>query len=260
MAVITSRHPGLRPETIRTRLARFMPSRAATGWTVAWSSAYEHADEIFDEFELRTAEHLGCWGNTVAHALAQAELAPKRLRLSAEATDGDGGMPTITIEVRADIPGDEIDQPMFDAIIQRAEPSCPVLRGLATEATLKVVAILDDSLSAPVAVVAEASAAPAAQQATPKPASGTSTVRTETAASSATSASTSTTAAPAAEAPKKSVKRMPVTVPTVMLRTLKMPSMSFPSVMSIPRWLTPRMAVLLVVAFGAAASVPLRMA
>jgi hypothetical protein len=254
MAVITSRHQGLRPETIRTRLARFMPSRAATGWTVAWSAGYEHAEEIFDELELRTAEHLGCWGNTVAHALAQAELAPRRLRLSAEATNGDGDMPTITIEVRAHITGEDVDQPMFDAIIQRAEPSCPVLRGLATEANLKVVAILDESLANPVVQDAEASEAPAAQQQpAAEPASATRT-RPEAAAITAVAAKAPTAAHKKADATAATARAVGV------MSAVKMPRMSMPGTMSMPKWLTPRMAVLLLVAFGAFATVPFRMA
>ena len=149
MAVITSRQPGLRPETIRTRLARFMPSRAAAGWSVTWSAGVEHADEITDEHELRAAEHLGCYGSAVAHALAQAELAPQRLRLTADATTSpETGQPVITIEVRAGISGPAVDQAMFDAIIHRAEPSCPVLKGLTSEVTLRLVAVLDNALTA----------------------------------------------------------------------------------------------------------------
>src|SRR5437764_12592172 len=101
MVVIASRQPGLRPETIRTRLARFMPSRVATGWSVAWSAGTEHADEFSGEHELRAAEHLGCYGSAVAHALAQAELAAERLRLTAERSGSSppNCMPTVTTGV-----------------------------------------------------------------------------------------------------------------------------------------------------------------
>ena len=80
MVVIAARQPGPRPETIRTRLARFMPTRITSGWSVAWSAGIEHAEDIADEHELQMAEHLGCYGAAVAHALAQAELTAERLR------------------------------------------------------------------------------------------------------------------------------------------------------------------------------------
>jgi hypothetical protein len=75
---------GPRPETIRTRLARFMPNRVSAGWSVTWSTLTERAEEIANDDELR-AEHLGCYGSAVAHALGQAEIYPTRLRVTAEA-------------------------------------------------------------------------------------------------------------------------------------------------------------------------------
>src|SRR5258708_37293310 len=106
MVVVTSRQTGARPETIRTRLARFLPNRASTGWSVSWSSQTERGDEITSDNELRAAEHLGCYGAAVAHALGQAEISPLKLRVSAEAgVASDGTQQPITVEIRLQVPG-----------------------------------------------------------------------------------------------------------------------------------------------------------
>src|SRR5215831_8888487 len=121
MVVVTSRQMSPRPETIRTRLARFMPNRTATGWSVTWSTQIERADEINNEDELRAAEHLGCYSSAVAHALGQAEISPIRLRVSAEASAAADGSPQpITVEVRAQIPEPTLDQTILEAIARRA--------------------------------------------------------------------------------------------------------------------------------------------
>jgi organic hydroperoxide reductase OsmC/OhrA len=143
MAVIASRQPGVRPETIRTRLARFMPTRAAAGWTVGWSTQTERPEEIADDDQLRAAEHLGCYGAAVAHALAQAEIAPLKLRVTAEAdVDSRTDEQTITLEVRAQCPG--IDQTVLEAIARRAEPTCGVWKGLMAENAVRVIGILEE--------------------------------------------------------------------------------------------------------------------
>src|SRR5919204_5567296 len=100
---VTARQPGSRPETIRTRLARFMPARAGTGWSVTWTSQTDHRDEIADEEELRASEHLGCYGSAIAHTLGQAGAAPTRLRVTVEtaATTHDSGTTSLVVEVRA---------------------------------------------------------------------------------------------------------------------------------------------------------------
>src|SRR5919199_6804457 len=102
-----ARQPGPRPETIRTRLARFMPARAGTGWSVTWSSHTEHRDEIGDEEELRASEHLGCYGSAIAHALGQAGAAPTRLKVTVEtaATPEATETTSLVVVVRAQIPG-----------------------------------------------------------------------------------------------------------------------------------------------------------
>src|SRR5919204_1765654 len=99
---VTARQPGSRPETIRTRLARFMPARAGTGWSVTWTSQTDHRDEIADEEELRASEHLGCYGSAMTHALAQAGAAPTRLKLTVEtaATPEATETTSLVIEVR----------------------------------------------------------------------------------------------------------------------------------------------------------------
>jgi hypothetical protein len=264
MAVITSRQQGLRPETIRTRLARFMPSRSASGWSVTWSAGIEHADEITDEHELRTAEHLGCYGSAVAHALAQAELAPQRLRLTADATTSpDTGQPIITIEVRAGISGPAVDQAMFDAIIHRAEPSCPVLKGLASEVTLRLVAVLDNALSVPVVVTAEPAAAssakPAAKPASmPPAAAAAATVKVDGQGKAVTAKQSGGIASMLYAVIAQARAKLPGSaarahqLPGHGQAHAKLPGRG----MAAPKWLTTRMAVLLVVAFGAAAAVP----
>jgi organic hydroperoxide reductase OsmC/OhrA len=143
MVVIASRQPGVRPETIRTRLARFMPTRAAAGWTVGWSAQTERPEDIADDDQLRAAEHLGCYGAAVAHALAQAEIAPLKLRVTAEAdVDSRTDEQTITLEVRAQVPG--IEQTVLEAIARRAEPTCGVWKGLMAENAVRVIAILEE--------------------------------------------------------------------------------------------------------------------
>ena len=167
MPVVTSRQAGLRPETIRTRLARFMPNRVSTGWTISWSAQTERPDEIDGDDELRAAEHLGCYASAVAHALAQAEIAATKLRVTAESAEAaDGAAQPITVEVRARIPGPAVSQTIVESIARRAEPNCPVWRGLATELGIKVIAILDE----PEAAETPPETAPAAP--TPKAAKG----------------------------------------------------------------------------------------
>jgi hypothetical protein len=258
MAVITSRQPGLRPETIRTRLARFMPSRAATGWSAAWSAGSDHAEEIADELELRTVEHLACYGTVVSHALAQAELAPRRLRITADCTTGDDDTPVITIEVRAQISGPALDQALFDAIIHRAEPTCPVLKGLASDATVRLIAILDDTLmSQPVAGPTQTTASATT------PSSAASKSQAEAAHTPTNPEAPKDTAAsahsPAANQARTSASRLSNTA-MAMLRAVRLPHMSRTAPdqrLNTPRWLTTRMAVLLAVAFGTVASLPL---
>src|SRR5205085_2143684 len=114
----------------------FMPSRSAANWTVSWTAYTERPDDFVDPDEMRAGDHLGCVGTAVAHALAQAEVAPRRLRVTAEtATDAVTGSTTITLEVRAQLDG--VDQAVFEAIARRAEPNCPVWKGLASELDVK---------------------------------------------------------------------------------------------------------------------------
>ncbi len=134
MVVVTSRQTGARPETIRTRLARFMP-RTPTGWSIAWSAHTERPDEIADEAELQAAEHLGCFGLAVSHALAQAHIAAVRLAITAQtAPASDGSAQPIAVEVRAQIPGVPLDNSILETILRRVEPACPAWQSLAAEA------------------------------------------------------------------------------------------------------------------------------
>jgi organic hydroperoxide reductase OsmC/OhrA len=224
MAVVTSRQTGLRPETIRTRLARFMPKAVATGWSIVWSSQTERPDEISDEHELQAAEHLGCYGAAVAHALAQAEVAAVRLRVTAEAVEAndDGTAQPITLEIRAQIPGPPLDQTIFEAIARRAEPSCPVWRSLAAEVGVRVIAIVDEPTSAD---------APQTQADLSTPTAATTPVRQ-----------------PAAQATV--ARPMPP-------HQFSMPGLAMPS-LAMPTWLTPRMAILMAVALGTIITGPLR--
>jgi OsmC-like protein len=252
MAVITSRNPGFRPETIRTRLARFMPSRTSAGWSVAWSASYEHSAEISDEHELQAAEHLGCYGTAVGHALAQAELTPQRLRLTAESSTNEAGTPVLTIEVRAQINGPAVDHSLFDAIVHRAEPGCPVLKGLASEVTIRLVSVLDDSLATASAPEAVSTPSPAAARpvtpiaivaATPAPAAP-SAAKPQAEPKVAKAAKEGSAANHAARAMGaiKGLRRMRPSAPRAKMQA--------------PRWLTTRMAVLMVVACGTLAAVP----
>jgi OsmC-like protein len=131
-----------RPETIRTRLARFMPAAAGAGWAVTWSSSVEHRDEIGDEQELRASEHLGCYGAAIAHTLAKAGAAARRLKLSVEtASTPDTETTSLVVEVRAQIPG--MDQASLETIVRRVEPTCRVWEALASEVSLRMVPILE---------------------------------------------------------------------------------------------------------------------
>jgi organic hydroperoxide reductase OsmC/OhrA len=216
MVVVTSRQTGARPETIRTRLARFMPKGPATGWSIVWSAQVERPEEVTNEDELRAAEHLGCYGAAVAHALAQAEIAALRLRVTAEAPAAtpDGAPQPITVEIRAQIPGPPLDQMILESLARRVEVSCPVWKSLAAEVGVKVTAILDDPATTDTAQPQTDSAAPPTRE--PAPAR--------------------------AHAPISMGK----------------PKLLRPAM---PRWLTPRMAVLLAIAAaGAFAMGPLHWA
>jgi len=168
MVVIASRQAGQRPETIRTRLARFMPRGAAPAWSVAWSAHTERADEIATEDQLTAAEHVGCFGSAVAHALARAEMTPTRLRVSAEAAAAmDSATQPFTVEVRVALSQPLQDPALFESIVRRADPMCPVWKSLATEDRVRIVAVVDNAVEAPAAVIAGSQ--PAARPASPPP-------------------------------------------------------------------------------------------
>jgi organic hydroperoxide reductase OsmC/OhrA len=161
---VTARRPGIRPETIRTRLARFMPRGAdEQPWTVVWAAHTDRRDELSGSEELRAGDHLGCYGSDLSHAMAQEGLAPRRTRLSATWDPGKyNEAPTITIEVRCVLPG--IDQAVFEAVVREVEPGCPVWNSLAGEVAVKVEAVLDvepaPAPAAPAVVLTETAAAP----------------------------------------------------------------------------------------------------
>ena len=168
MVVIASRQAGQRPETIRTRLARFMPRGAAPAWSVAWSAHAERAEDIATEDQLAAAEHIGCFGSAVAHALARAEMAPTRLRISAEAAAAmDSATQPFTVEVRATLPRALEDAELFHSIVRRADPMCPVWKSLATEDRVRIVAVVDTTAEAPEPVVAGSQ--PVVKPASPPP-------------------------------------------------------------------------------------------
>ena len=226
MVVIATRQPGLRPETIRTRLARFTPNKtAANGWSVSWSAHTECPEEITDEDELRAAEHVGCFGTAVTHALAQAGVAPLGLRVTAETSaHPQTGERSITLEVRAHIPG--VDQSVLEAIARRAEPACPVWKGLASEVDMRLVAILDDL-------------------AQPEPAAPTPTVSRSTPDRGEPAAPLGTASPAAAQAsPEAANAAAQPATPNARKGPL-------------PAWLNPRLAILLLVALGGFAAVPM---
>lgn len=206
MLATASRQPGYRPETIRTRLARFMPKVATAGWSVAWSASHEHSAEIGSEDELSAAEHLGCFGAALSHAMAAAEIAPTRLRLAAEAKPAPEGLEQpITVEIRAHIPGAPLTPTIVENVARRTHVGCSVWTALASEGRLQFVAVLEDA------------AAPAPSQ----------------------------TAAPQSQ--PSAVK------PARMQPRVSLPSVNVAGLLpkSMPTWLTPRMALLVVVALGA---------
>jgi hypothetical protein len=107
--------------------------------SISWSASTERLDDAADMDELRTADHLGCVGTT------------------------------ITLEVRAEIEG--IAQAVFEAIARRAEPNCPVWKGLASEVDVKLIPILDEPATAE--VTGDATPAAGTKQATPSAAAPT---------------------------------------------------------------------------------------
>lgn len=166
MVVVTSRQAGARPETIRTRLARFMPTKA-NGWSITWSARTERPNEIGDEDQLRAADHLGCFGAAVAHALAQANIAATRLAITAQtAPSADDSPRPIVVEVRAQIPGIPLDQSILETVLRRVEAPCATWKALAAEAGVQVTGILEDPAAAE-AAAPQADAVPPAHQ--PKP-------------------------------------------------------------------------------------------
>ena len=174
MVVVTSRQAGERPETIRTRLARFMPTRAASGWSITWSAHTERPEEIGDEDQLRASDHLGCFGAAVAHALAQANVAATRLAVTAQTVASAETTPQpIVVEVRAEIPGIPQDQSILETILRRVEVPCATWKALAAEVGVRVTGVLEDTTARETAV-ARTDAAPAAQppqpSAPPRPA------------------------------------------------------------------------------------------
>jgi osmotically inducible protein OsmC len=124
--------------------------RTPTGWSIAWSTNTERPDEIADEDELRTAEHLGCFGLAVSHALAQAHIAAVRLAVTAQtAPASDGSAQPIAVEVRAQIPGIPLDNSILETILRRVVPACPVWQSLAAELGVQVIGILEEPGATP---------------------------------------------------------------------------------------------------------------
>ena len=120
-----------------------MPAKAGTGWSVTWTSETEHRDEIADEEELRASEHLGCYGAAIAHMLGQAGAAPSRLKLSVDtAPTPETETTTLVIQVRAQIRG--VDHSLFETVVRRVEPACPVWRALAAEVNVRLVPVLEE--------------------------------------------------------------------------------------------------------------------
>jgi len=119
--------------------------RTPTGWSIAWSAHTERPDEIADEDELRAAEHLGCFGVAVSHALAQAHIAAVRLGITAQTGPASDGSPQpIAVEVRAQIPGIPLDNSILETILRRVEPACPAWQSLAAEVGVQVIGILEE--------------------------------------------------------------------------------------------------------------------
>jgi hypothetical protein len=169
MVVIASRQPGSRPETIRTRLARFMPKTAAAGWSVGWSAQSERPAEIRSEDELAAADHLGCYGTALSHVLAQGGFAPIHLRLVAETEPSlDGSLQPITVQIHAQMADASIDMSMLEDIARQVETDCSVWQRLSNDDRVQVVMILNDAeITRPVAAAASQPGA-----GTTKPANG----------------------------------------------------------------------------------------
>lgn len=151
MVVTASRQPGARPETIRTRLARFMPRAGAGAWSVAWSAQTERADELTSEEELNVSEHVGCFGAAVAHALSASDICATRLQVTATATPTasvDGTSQPITVEVRATIAGPTVSSMLFESIIRRAAPTCAVWSAVVKTPGIRVNAVMEDGAAA----------------------------------------------------------------------------------------------------------------
>src|SRR5579864_5000922 len=215
MVVIASRQTGERPETIRTRLARFMPRTSAAAWSVAWSAQTEREAEAASEEELSAADHIGCYGAAVAHALAKAEVATTRLHVTLTSKGSPDGTPQpIVVDVRAGIAGAPLDAEIFQGIVRRAAPTCPAWAGLVANPGLRLNAILDNGLEP------GAQAVPAAPVARP-------------------------------QTPVNTARPLAAPMPKLPSRV----SLSSMPRMSMPAWMTPRMGIMLVVALAALANI-----
>ena len=151
MVVTASRQPGARPESIRTRLARFMPRAGGGAWSVAWSAQTERADELTSEEELTVSEHVGCFGAAVAHALSASEIAAIRLRVTATATPTasvDGTAQPINVEVCATIAGPMVSSSLLEGIVRRAAPSCAAWTALVKSQGMRVKAVVEHGAGA----------------------------------------------------------------------------------------------------------------
>jgi hypothetical protein len=149
MVVATSQQTGSRPETIRTRLARFMPNRAAAGWSVSWSAEAPRPEDIGDEYQLRAADHLGCFGVALSHALARSNVAATRLAITAQASPSTEDSPKpIVVEVRAQIPGVPLDQNILETVLRHVESPCPSWRSIVEDLGVTVIGILEEPASA----------------------------------------------------------------------------------------------------------------
>ena len=145
MVVATSQQTGSRPETIRTRLARFMPSRAAAGWSISWSAEAPRPEDMGDEYELRAADHLGCFGAAVSHALARANVAATRLAITAQANPSTDETPQpIVVEVHAQIPGIPLDASILETVLRHVESACPSWKSIVEDLGVTVVGILEE--------------------------------------------------------------------------------------------------------------------
>jgi osmotically inducible protein OsmC len=120
-------------------------SEALNQLGVTWASRTESPDGKTSPEELIAAAHASCFAMALALVLGEASTPPKTLAINCACTlDEVDGAPRITmsqITVRAEVPA--IDEPDFNAAVEKAAALCPVSNALSGNVSVEVSGQLD---------------------------------------------------------------------------------------------------------------------